>query len=685
MNPAYSFLTFALLVGIGPAAPAQLAPPMLRSSKPIGAGPGNSVALEVVATDAGEGTSIRFDDPRVRVEGFEAGKDAGNGRRTLKARVIVPKDAEAGPLRFRVVAESGVSDPGRIVVGRSLATIAEAEPNNSLRKPQSLATIPMAVEGTISPGDDVDVFAVEMEAGQTLVAEAIAARAGSRLDAWVAILGPDGRELAADDDTFGKDAAAWVTVPAKGRYLVTIQDANGRSRDGGIEQKMTRPYRLEVGRLALAVSAFPAGARAGRGVSLRLIGANLPEGRFEPPTDATPGDRSFAIPGPLGRSNPLAFRVGAGPEVAESEPDDDSKSAMTVVLPAAINGTLDAPDARGADVDLFRLKAAPGSEGEYAITVHAARVGSPADPVLAVLDAQGRPRGEDDDKLGRDARVERRVDSGDGLLISVRDYFGRGGPRYVYRVEVEPVARGLAIAADLGHRTIPRGGSLIIPLRVERRGFAGPVTVVGGVLPPGVAAAPVTIPAGESTGLLAISATLDAPQGPFSLPLAARDVPAPATFTFRERGPLDEVPREGDPAKGPRETTLDVAEATPTLAVAAPAPLGLVGPPGPITVPPGGKAEVTFTVERRAGSEKKAVKVRLLPGKALAGFEAVKDLDLAAGATATTFVLQARADAQARGVTLAALAWFEGTPDLLGVASGPVPLVVIPKDPAPRP
>ena len=38
--------------------------------------------------------------------------------------------------------------------------------------------IPAGIEGEISQGDDVDVFAVEMKAGETLVAEAIAARAG---------------------------------------------------------------------------------------------------------------------------------------------------------------------------------------------------------------------------------------------------------------------------------------------------------------------------------------------------------------------------------------------------------------------------------------------------------------------------------------------------------------------------
>ncbi len=342
-------------------------------------------------SDALDGATLRFDDPRVKVEGVELGK--GDGVRTLKARVILPPDMPLGPLGFRVVTAGGVSDPGKLLVGRTISSVAEVEPNDRLRKPQSIS-IPAAVEGAISEGDDVNVFAVEMKAGETLVAEAIAARAGSRLDSWVSILSPDGRELAADDDLFGRDAAAWATVPTSGRYLVTIQDANGRHRDGGIEQKMTRPYRLEIGRFPLVAFPSPAGARRGQGASLRLLGANLPDGptRFEPSADATPGDHLFTLKTPLGSSNALTLRVGESGEFAEAEPDDDVRSARTITVPAAINGTFEAPDASGSDLDVFRLKAVPGSEGDYAISVLAAKVGSPADPVLTVLDAQGATR-----------------------------------------------------------------------------------------------------------------------------------------------------------------------------------------------------------------------------------------------------------------------------------------------------
>ncbi|WP_435008206.1 hypothetical protein P12x_005482 [Tundrisphaera lichenicola] len=669
------FAILAVSACFAQSAIAQIAPPMIRSTRPIGAAPGETVTLEGKASEVRDGATLRFDDPTITFEGLEIGKAEGNGLQTIKVRVTVPM--KPGPFGFRIATDGGISNPGQVLVGRPIPTVAEVEPNDRLRQPQAVS-IPSAIEGTVSSGDDVDVFAVEMQAGETLVAEAVAARAGSKLDAWVAILSADGRELAADDDRFGRDAAAWSTVPTSGRYLVTIQDANGRHRDGGIESKMTRPYRLEVGRFPIIDAPFPAGAKRGRSVPIRLLGANLPEGseaRFDPPPDAIEGDHPFTITTPLGTSNALAMRVGGSDEVGEIEPNEDIETSTTITVPASINGTFGTPDASGPDLDIFRLKAGAGRAGDYAISVLAARVGSPGDPILTVLDPKGEPQGEDDDKLGRDARIERPIESNEGILISVRDYFGRGGDRFVYRIEVEPVLRNLAVSADLGHRTVPRSGSLAVPITVERNGFAGPVTILAGDLPEGILARPLTIGPDDSGGLLVFSASTDAAMGAFPIRLTARDIPAPAAFSYRERGAIDEVPRENDPIKGPHETVVDVT--SPLLAVADRSSIGLIPPEGPIVVTPGGSADLKFAIDRRDVAGKKPLSVRLLAsGKALEGFEPVKDLDVKVEENVAAFTLKAKVDAKPRSVTIAARARIEGTPEGLGADSSPVILVV---------
>lgn len=673
--PTLARLALLASAAFGSPALAQLAPPMLRSSTPIGAAAGDSLTLEARGTDFADGASLRFDDPGVKVEGVELGKADGGGQRTLKARVTIPAGSGPGPLRFRVVADGGVSNPRDLRVGRPIPTVAEVEPNDGLRKPQAVGS-PSAIEGVIAKGDDVDVYAVEVKAGETLVAEAIASRAGSRLDAYLTIYSTEGRELAADDDRFGRDAAAWATVATSGRYFVAIQDANGKHRDGGIEQKTTRPYRLEIGKLTLVDRAFPPGGRRGQATEIRLAGANLPEGelaRFEPPGDAPTGDRLATFLGPFGPSNALTLRVGDSEEYREVEAGGKPTDAPTFVVPGAINGTFARPDGEGEDHDAFRLKAVPGREGEFAITVLAARIGSPADPVLAVLDARGEPSGEyDDDQLGRDVRVVRRVDSGEGLLVSVRDYYGRGGERFAYRVEVEPVARGVSAVVDLGHRAVPRSGTLVAPVTFERSAFDGPVTFRVEGLPEGVTAGPLALGPGESAGFLAFEAAEGAAKGAFAPRVVGEGVPA--SLRFRERGALDEVPREGDPAKGPRETTVESAKGV--VAVAERATLGLASP-GSAKVARDGRVELTWTVERRPGAAGKRVKVRLVaPGKALEGFEPVKELDLAPEAVAATFALKPKAGAKPGPVALATRAWVEGSSEAVGLDARPVVLTV---------
>ncbi len=653
-----------------PAASGQLTPPTLRALKPIGGAPGEVVAVELKGADLEGASALRFDDPRVKVEGLEATKE------TIKAKVTLPTGLPVGPFAFRAVSPLGISNPRRLWVGRPIPTSPEAEPNNGFLKPQVIP-LPTAVEGAIEPGDDVDVYACQAQEGETLVAEVVAARAGSALDALVTIFTPEGRELASDDDRFGRDAAAIALIPRTGRYFVQVQDANGRAQDAKLEQGKTREYRLEVGRLPLVASVFPPGAHRGSSTTLRLVGVNLPGDSVSLtiPADAPLGD--FRLP--LAGTNPWTIRVGDAPEVAEAEaPHDEIDRAQGVAIPAAIHGTFalaDEPDA-----DVFRLKAAPGQEGDYVLTAYAARIGSPADPVLTILDEKGATLAEDDDKLGRDARLERAIDSNGGIVLAIRERFGRGSARYAYRIEVERLGGRLAITADVGARSLPRDGRLAIPLAVDRRGVEGAWNLTAEGLPAGVTAAPVALPAGAKGALLVLSAAADAPLVPFALRLAA--TPAddqakgspPVALTFLEAPVPVTSPQ---PDMDPNKARPPVESEDATLAVAERAPLGIAIEPAEITVARGAQVEVKVTLDRRADAAKKPTKVRLLAGVgALDGFEPLPEAAVAADAVAATFTLKAKPDAPARRVVLSARAWLDGAAESRGVSAAPVALIV---------
>ncbi len=669
---------FALLIFVllGTSSLAQMAVPSIRGTKPriVAAGPSSTV--EIHGENLEGASAILFDDPDIKMEALEATKDR------IKAKLLLPKGIAPGVRSFRVVTPRGLSNPGRLIVGRSIPTIVEAGQNHGFRSAQ-VVVAPVTVEGELQNGDEVDVFAVDMKAGQTLVAEAFAARAGSGIDALVTIFSAEGRELASDDDLFGRDAAVWATLPESGRYYVQIQDANGRNRDAATEGRTRREYGLTLGEVPLVISAYPAGGKRGETTWINLLGVNLPEGLdfpFRPPASARLGDTLLRIASSKGEGNSLNVRVSDGPEFVEPnpEPADDPLRPMPVTVPGAINGRFAAID--DGDLDFYRLQPAPGQEGDYAISVYAARIGSAADPVVAIVDPRGVSQAEDDDKLGRDARIERRIDA-EGLVIAVRDAFQRGGPRFIYRIEVEPILRRrITVTADLGGRTVPRNGSIAVPITLERQEDDGPATILAGEVPMGVSAAPTTIPAKAKSGILVFSASATAPLGAFPLRLVVRDVRGGAEIRYREHGRRLGPPKPGPDGK-PEAAEGPVEMEYPQLAIAEPASLGLTIEPDEISVAPGEQAEFRVKIDRRGNDAKKPLKLRLVVGDgALDGFEKVEDATVTTEKSEHVFRLKAKPGIASRRAMITVKGWFEGGNEVQGVETGAAALNVLISD-----
>ena len=89
--------------------------------------------------------------------------------------------------------------------------------------------------------------------------------------------------------------------------------------------------------------------------------------------------------------NTVKLAVGNDPEILEREPNNSPAQAQTVSLPVTINGHISGGTTNGgaADEDYFRFRARKGEN--LAIEVAAARLGSPLDSVIEVLDARGNP------------------------------------------------------------------------------------------------------------------------------------------------------------------------------------------------------------------------------------------------------------------------------------------------------
>jgi hypothetical protein len=109
--------------------------------------------------------------------------------------------------------------------------------------------------------------------------------------------------------------------------------------------------------------------------------------------------------------------------------------------------------------DFYRITAKKGDR--LSIEVVAQRLGSPLDPLLRLLDAQGRELAANDDApgLGADARLDFHCPKAGEYLIEVRDTQHAGGARHRYRLRV-----GDTLPAPLRFLTSPEISMLTEPL-----------------------------------------------------------------------------------------------------------------------------------------------------------------------------------------------------------------------------
>ena len=136
-------------------------------------------------------------------------------------------------------------------------------------------------------------------------------------------------------------------------------------------------------------------------------------------------------------------------------------SATDVQLPVTINGRIFPHQ----NVDAWAFALHKGQS--VACEVNAARLGSPLDSYLEVIDPDGHTIAENDDALGADSLVRFTAATDGKYTVRIRDANGRGGPTYVYR---------LTLTSDPHlERAFPLGG---------RRGEATRFTLYGQGAPP---------------------------------------------------------------------------------------------------------------------------------------------------------------------------------------------------------
>ena len=547
--PAYGLLWVSLWCPGFAAEPAlpDLAP-SVRSVFPLGAKAGESVEVEFLGEHLNQLSGITFSRKDIRAEILSSDDFV------VKTRVSVGPHVPVGLHDYRVRTARGTY-VGVFHIGSQHANY-EAEPNNDLPHAQKIE-LPAMVDGVVESAD-YDVFRFHADAGQVLIFDLLARRAGSMLDGTLGVLDERGTELDFNDDYYiHKDPHLEFRVPKTGDYFVRVA---GSEEEGSKYSS----YRLIAGTVPFVSRMLPVGAKRDATTELHLTGANLDK------IDHVILGESLAQ-GSVSAAHPeeitVKLRVPASVQPGRYElhafagsieapltipiliSDLDEKLAVAPLsrehpqplpIPIAVNGSL--PHKRAQDFFSFEVSA-----GErLAFDVDSMKLGYLDDPLLTIYTADGQFVASADDRLQQngsqppnlDPYLVYKFEKAGRYIAMIRDTAERGNPNYIYRLAIYPVEPDFDMLGLTPDLTLYRGKTRLLPVRVRRLGgWDTPIEVWAEDLGTGVStehrtAEPKDTIVHDNCALerkldgtdvqLPLHAAVDAPAGPRAIQLHAR-------------------------------------------------------------------------------------------------------------------------------------------------------------------
>jgi hypothetical protein len=339
------------------------------------------------------GKVMEITDVPEKITGPRAGEDLEaqvplGKKQTAKLEIVSSPDVPPGIHHFRVKTQQGTSNLVVFVLG----TLPEVERRERSEieagaTPRSVE-LPATLIGTISTNGAKDNYQFEGRAGEDVVFRVEASEIGSKLAATIVLSDNTGQVLATSShDMKKRDVELNFKLPREGQYVVSITD---HDLGGGAEYF----YRMDAGDLPYITSVFPLGIPTGKTSQVSIQGVNL--GGIDQAKVAAPVTAEgwttipLVLSGEIRPINAVKLAVGDTPEINEQEPNDNTAQAQVISLPVTINGHIDGggkPGGGTPDEDYFRFHARKSER--LSIEVAAARLGSPLDSVIEVLDAKG--------------------------------------------------------------------------------------------------------------------------------------------------------------------------------------------------------------------------------------------------------------------------------------------------------
>ncbi|HEX5273237.1 MAG TPA: hypothetical protein VFW33_22225, partial [Gemmataceae bacterium] len=398
--------------------------------------------------------------------------------------VTLAADVVPGYYNLRVAADGGVSPPVVIGVDRLPQRPLAAE----------VGSLPAALHGSsVGPAGVETKF--QGKAGQKVLIEVEAQRLGSKLRPVIHLYNSKRLQLAW---AWGKpaldgDARLGATLPADGEYTVAVHDTEYAAPGPSF-------FRLKVGEWSFVDAVFPPVIGKGK-QTVELLGPAAPA-RTEVAATQSPATLPLPWPKEGTWSGPRPRVTVSGHREVVGQPGADKPQELPPG-PVGVSGRLRTPFAE----DRYRVPVTPG--GKVRFEVFAERLGSPLDTSLVVRNEAGAALARAEDSPGSlDPVLEYAVpDKITAVVVGVVDAQGRGGPKGVYRLSVEPQPssdRTFRLVTPVQRVSLPPGGRDVVPVLVERRGYTGSITLGADGLPRGVKLEGTTIPAGADGALVTV-------------------------------------------------------------------------------------------------------------------------------------------------------------------------------------
>ena len=491
--------------------------PRLLTTMPMGGTVGTQMEITITGENIEDVSELMFTHPGLTATPM---LDANGQPEANKYMVTIAADCPTGIHEARLMTRLGISS-ARVFCVDTLPEVTQTAPNTTLDAAMELKV--NAICNAVMTTKAVDHYWFDAIKGHRYIVHCASRGIDSKLDAVLIIGDSAGRDLVVER----RGGALDFTATEDGRHVIKVHELTFKGGPAFY-------YRLALQELS-ADAAIPVFA-------------------------STKTVNSFSWP-PAGLTDSAAS--------SETEPNNEQAQAQKISLPCDIAGNF----FPAADVDRFEFTATKGDV--WWVEVASERLGRPTDPAVLVQHVSGEGADEKPTDVveftdiaspmkpssngyaydgppydGGSADIIGKLEiKEDGVhRLQLTDLFGgtRNDARNVYRLIIRKAAPDFAVAAWGLHMELRNGdrNALSKPLAlragattalevvaVRRDGFDGAIELVMEGLPEGVTAQGLKIPAGQTRGIMLITADQNAPRSLGNVTFFGRAILGEATTT----------------------------------------------------------------------------------------------------------------------------------------------------------